>query len=74
MRTATEEDLSWILQAILDFGLILEPEAIVNDVDNATGNSASTVFYNVPHLLCYWHIQENVQKHHEGTFHYRGRS
>ena len=35
MRTATEEDLTWILQAILDFGLILEPEAIVTDADKA---------------------------------------
>ena len=28
MRTATEEDLTCISQAILDFGLILEPEAL----------------------------------------------
>ena len=31
MRTAKKEDLTRILQAILDFGLILEPEAIVTE-------------------------------------------
>ena len=48
MRTAKKEDLTWILQAILDFGLILEPEAMVTDADEGIGNDVSTVFPNVP--------------------------
>ena len=40
----------------------------MTDADKAIDNAVSTVFSNVPHLLCYWHIQENARKHHEGTF------
>ena len=48
MRTAKKEYLTWILQAILDFGFFLEPEAMVTDADKGIGSDVSTVFPNVP--------------------------
>ena len=66
----TEESYKWALSCNKELFanlntpiVIMGPEAIATDCDQALRNAISKVFPDSPAFLCAWHANKNIQQH-----------
>ena len=53
-----------------DFGIIVEPRAILTDTEQAPINAIDEAYKNTQavHMLCVWYIVMNITAHHKKDF------
>ncbi|XP_057540726.1 protein FAR1-RELATED SEQUENCE 2-like [Amaranthus tricolor] len=62
MRDEAAVSYSWVLQGLRDiFGTAQTPSVIVTDRDEGLSAAIRDVFPDVRHLLCIWHIGNDVE-------------
>jgi hypothetical protein len=63
MARETAENYIWLLQSLVDLNGGVEPVAIMTDFDASMCQAIETVYSKTTHLLCQWHMMQNLKKH-----------
>lgn len=56
------ESVKWILQNLFEY-LGESPEIICTDACPSLAKAITNLFPNTKHLLCAWHLSQNIKKH-----------
>jgi transposase-like protein len=63
VKKETMETYKWIISNLLRFNNGVEPGAILTDFDASMCGAIEQTFEKSTHLLCQWHMQQNLKKH-----------
>jgi histone-lysine N-methyltransferase SETD2 len=62
LKTEQQHNFSWALKQLSTIvGSSYKPQVVVTDRDLVLMNAVASVYQNLKHLLCTWHIDKNVK-------------
>jgi len=63
VKRETMDTYKWLISNLLRFNDGVEPGVILTDFDASMCGAIEQTFKNTTHLLCQWHMQQNLKKH-----------
>lgn len=63
LNRETADHYTWLLKTLLELNGGREPGTIITDYDSSMCAGIEQVFNKTTHLLCQWHMMQNLKKH-----------